>query len=231
MLKVFIVDDEAPARRKLRRMVEECEGATVCGEAGSFAEAVAGLETSDADLLLLDVELGDGTGFEVLQGLGEEPGFSVIFCTAYDEYALRAFEVAAIDYLLKPVRQERLAEAVSRARPRRSEVGYAQRLLVERQRAMRFVPVGEIDWIEADRNYLVLHCGGEEAILRGTLESMEKRLDPAAFARANRSAILRVDAIDRLERDEGGGWVAVLKVGDRVAWTRRYWMQSIKKLV
>ncbi len=231
MLKVFIVDDEAPARRKLRRMVGECAGAAVCGEAGSFLEAVAELEKSDADLVLLDIELGDGTGFEVLQSLGTEPGFEVIFCTAYDEHALRAFEVAAIDYLLKPVQQKRLAEAVSRAVPRRTDVSYARRLLVERQRAMRFVPVGDIDWIEADRNYLVLHCGREESVLRGTMESMEKRLDPAEFARANRSAILRLDAIDRLEKDDGGDWVAVLKVGKRVGWTRRYWTETIKTLL
>jgi two-component system, LytTR family, response regulator len=227
MLKVFVVEDEAPARRRLCRLVAGA-GAEVVGEAGSMAEALSGLPERNADVALLDVELGDGTAFELLERLGGALDCTLIFTTAYDAHALRAFELEALDYLLKPIDPDRLRRALSRVKPRGA---YAKRLLVEHRRALRFLLVEKIDWIEADRNYVLLHAGNEEFTLRATLESMERKLDPSRFARANRGAILNVDALDRLEKTESADLVAVLRSGARIVCSRKYWSQALERLL
>jgi two-component system LytT family response regulator len=227
MLKVFLVEDEAPARRKLQRLVVEC-GAEVVGEAGSLAEALQKLPGAAADAVLLDIELGDGTAFDLLEACGGAIECALIFCTAYDAHALKAFEAEALDYLLKPIDPERLRRALSRVSPRG---GYAKRLLVEHRRTLRFLPVENIDWIEADRNYVLVHSAAEEFTLRATLDSMERKLDPAHFARANRSAIVNINSVQRLERTESADLLAVLHGGAQVICSRKYWSQALEKLL
>ncbi len=227
MLKVFLVEDEAPARRMLLRLVTEC-GAEVAGEAGSLAEAMLKLPDASVDAVLLDIELGDGTAFDLLEQLGGALNCALIIITAYDVHALKAFEAEALDYLVKPIDPERLRRALARVSPRGA---YAKRLLVEHRRALRFLPVEKIDWIEADRNYVLIHSGAEEFTLRATLESMERKLDPAHFARANRRAILNINALDRLEKTETADLMAILHGGARILCSRKYWSQALEKLL
>lgn len=227
MLKLFLVEDEAPARRKLQRLVTEC-GAEVAGEAGSLGEAMLKLPDASVDAVLLDIELGDGTAFDLLEQLGGALECALIFTTAYDAHALKAFEAEALDYLVKPIDPERLRRALARVSPRGA---HAKRLLVEHRRALRFLPVEKIDWIEADRNYVLIHSGAEEFTLRATLESMERKLDPAHFARANRSAILNINSLDRLEKTETADLMAILHGGTRILCSRKYWSQALEKLL
>lgn len=227
MLKIFLVEDEAPARRKLHRLVSDC-GAEVTGEAGSLAEALAKLPEAPVDAVLLDIELGDGTAFDLLEQLGGALNCALIFTTAYDGHAIKAFEAEALDYLLKPIDPERLRRALGRVSPRG---GYAKRLLVEHRRALRFLPVEKIDWIEADRNYVLIHSGAEEFTLRATLESMERKLDPTHFARANRGAILNINSLDHLEKTDTSDLVAILLGGARIPCSRKYWSQALEKLL
>jgi two-component system LytT family response regulator len=227
VLKVFLVEDEAPARRKLQRLVVEA-GAEVIGEAGSVAEACAKLPSTAADAVLLDIELGDGTAFDLLEQFGGSLDCALIFTTAYDAHALKAFEAEALDYLLKPIDPGRLQRALSRIKP---EPTFSKRILVEHRRELRFLPVEKIDWIEADRNYVLVHSGKEEFTLRATLESMERKLDPAQFARANRGAILNISALDHLEKDESADWIAVMQSGARIICSRKYWSLALEKLL
>jgi len=218
VLTVFLVEDEAPARRHLHRLVTAA-GAEVLGEASSVSEALHSLSHSQPGAVLLDIELGDGTAFDLLEQLGGALDCALIFTTAYDAFALQAFEAEALDYLLKPIDPDRLRRALSRVPPK----SFAKRLLVEHRRALRFLPVERIDWIQADRNYVLVHAGPEEFTLRATLESMARRLDPARFARASRGAIVNVDSIDCLQRAETSDLVAVLKSGARIPCSRKYW--------
>lgn len=227
VLKVFLVEDEAPARRKLQRLVQE-SGALVIGEAASLAEALRDLPLVNPDVVLLDIELGDGTAFDLLEQLGGAMDCAIIFTTAYDAHALKAFEAEALDYLLKPIDADRLRRALSRVKPRGA---YAKRILVEHRRALRFLPVEKIDWIEADRNYVLIHAGAEEFTLRATLESMERKLDPAHFARANRGALLNINSLDRLERTDSADLLAILHTGVRIPCSRRYWSQALESLL
>lgn len=202
---------------------------SIVGEAGSYGEAIERIPAAAFDVLLLDIELGDGTGFDVLNGLPEEPRFAVIFATAYDAHALRAFEFAALDYLLKPIDPARLQAALLRAtaglshRETSLRPAYAKRLLASQRNALVPLAVGEIDWIEADRNYLVLHARGQEYLLRATLENLLGRLDPAQFRRVNRSAAVRLSAIDRLERSADGNWLLYLHSKHVLTASRKFW--------
>ncbi|MCX6611962.1 MAG: LytTR family DNA-binding domain-containing protein [Acidobacteria bacterium] len=221
MLRVVIVEDEAPALRKLIRMVEDSKLATICGSASSFNQALPLLEKTDADLALLDIELGDGTAFELLQNLSIEPSFGIVFCTAYNQYAIQAFEVSAIDYLLKPVSPERLEQALQKAQPRQHLNPFTSRILVEHRKGCLIVPVAEVDWFEADRNYILIHSGANEYVIRSTMEALVKRLDPKRFLRINRSAIARIEAILRLDRTDSGDWIVVLQNGNTIITSKK----------
>lgn len=204
-MKVLIVDDEPLARRGLRREVDALPGLTCVGECASCDEAVSAIRRRQPDLVLLDVQLGRATGFEVIERIGAEAMPPVIFVTAYDRHALRAFEVHAVDYVLKPVDPERLHEALDRAarmrsleqgaslaerlerlltEARNSTPGVAtaagpERLLVSEGERKVFVEVGAIDWIEAQGNYARVHASGRSHLIRSTMASLEGRLAPA----------------------------------------------------
>lgn len=240
MIRVFLVEDEPPAMRKLERMVAEESGLEVCGTAATVSHAIAGIGTTNPHLVILDIRLPDGTGFEILQALEDVSGQrirQVVFLTAYDEHALEAFDVAALDYLLKPVSQERFSAAISRARerlkspPHAEEQRYARRFLVERRRSAYFLPVESIGHIGADRNYALLHSELGEFAIRATIEGLEKRLDPAEFARVSRSVIVRVAAIEEVRAGDNGHRILVMQSGEEIQCSKRYWTTALERLL
>ena len=236
MIRVFLVEDEPPALRKLERMVASESDLSICGTASTCAEAIAGIQRANPHLAILDVQLPDGTGFEVLQALEEPSDLAVIFLTAYEQYAVEAFEAAAIDYLLKPVGPDRFLRAIQRVRDRRAEKSlvpaskYAKRFLVELRKAAHLLPVESVYRIEADRNYARLFSTMGEFALRTTMDALERRLDPAEFVRVSRSAIVRLDAIREVRRKEAGVRAIILAQGDEVPCSKRYWTAALERL-
>jgi two-component system LytT family response regulator len=240
MIRVFLVEDEPPALRKLERLVAEEPDLQVCGSASTCSEAIAGIAAATPQLLILDIRLPDGTGFEILQALDDilqRRDLQVVFLTAYEQYALEAFDVAALDYLLKPVSQVRFSAAIQRVReriaasPKAVEVKYARRFLVERRKAAYFLPVACIHHISADRNYALLHSDLGEFAIRATMEGLEKRLDPAEFARVSRSAIVRVAAIREIRLSQDSNYVLIMQSGEEVACSKKYWSEALDRLV
>ncbi len=239
-LRVVIVDDEPVARRGLRQLLDR-EG-TVVGEARNGPEAVRVLASTAPDLVLLDIQIPEFDGFEVLRRL-TPPLPGVIFVTAYDAYAVRAFETHALDYLVKPVHATRFQAAIARARERirteqvadasarmvellqrRGELVLGtepvRRLVVPGQGGDVIVDVNEVLWIGADDYYAALHTKSRRHLLRESLESLERRLDPSHFVRVHRSAIVNVAFVREL-RLEKARWVLVLAGGARVPLSRR----------
>ncbi len=239
-LRVFVVDDEAPARRKILRFLANDNEIAIVGEAATGREAVEGIRSTAPDLIFLDVQMPDMDGFEVLCQLegGHIP--RVIFVTAYDQYALQAFDVHAFGYLLKPFDRERfekvLRHAKEQTRGRDVEADQVRRLLAEIEKRRRhparllveegeralFLATADIDWVESDRNYVVLHSRGQDYTVRTTLDSIEQKLDPDLFLRINRSALVRVDFIKELQKWFHGEYKVVMKNGTTLNWTRRY---------
>ena len=239
MIRVFLVEDEPPAMRKLERLAAGESDLEVCGRATTCADAVAGIVAATPDLVVLDIRLPDGTGFEIIQeleGALDEPP-RVIFLTAYDEHAVQAFEVAAMDYLLKPVSQERFSAAVARVRermaerPRPTAPRHARRFLVERLKAAYFLPVDLIRHIAAERNYALLYSEMGEFALRTTMDAIERRLDAAEFARVSRSAIVRIAAIREVRLGENHNQILILHSGEEIGCSRRYWSAALNRLL
>ncbi len=212
-MRALIVDDEALARRELRRLLREHAWLQVVGEAANVAEAAAAVEATEPDLLFLDIHMPGGSGFELLARLERVP--QVIFTTAYDQHAVRAFEVDALDYLLKPVEPERLAEALARAR-RAAAAGGARRDVLERlfvQEGPRcwFVPLREVRLLSAEDDRVRLHWHAASPLVARALGAVERRLDPALFFRANRSQILNLEFIERVDPGFNGGLLIRLR--------------------
>jgi two-component system LytT family response regulator len=240
-LRVLVVDDEAPARRKLLRLLSEDALVEVVAEADSGVAAVAAIAEHRPDLVLLDVQMPGMDGLEVTRALSAAHTPRIVFVTAHEQYAVRAFEVHAFDYLLKPVSRERFRDVLRRAREQsgqgdsalsarmrdrfaelRRVRSFADRLLVHEDGRARFVPVQDIAWVEADRNYLVLHCRAGTYTLRGTLDALEKTLDPKDFVRINRSSVVRLDAIRELHPWFHGEHKVILQDDTELRWSRRY---------
>lgn len=228
MLSAIIVEDEAPAARLLQRLLEASGQVQVLATASSCNEALHLLSTTTPEVLLLDIELGDGTGFDLLNSLPVPPPFPVIFCTAYDEFALQAFEFAAIDYLLKPITSSQIDRALKRIPAPLPPQRHLTRLFVEQGRHLHVLPVESIDCITSDRNYLILEAAGKEYLMRGTIQSLSSRLNPSQFARISRGAIARLDAIARIERAADSDWTVVLRTGKRIPCTRKFWSSSLE---
>ncbi len=229
MIRVFVVEDEPPALRKVRRLLEAEHDLSLCGSAGSCEEAISEIRRIHPNLLLLDIHLPDGSGFEVLQGISDLPDIQAIFLTALDTRALEAFDVAAVDYLVKPVAQERFSLALQRASERLQGPGspetpiYTKRFLVERRRLAYLLSVDCIEWIGADRNYARLFSSKGEFAIRTTMDRLQRQLDPTIFARVSRSAIVRLETIQELRMQPDGNYVALLKSGTEVPSSRTYW--------
>ena len=240
--RVLIVDDEPLARERLRTLLAEEPGMQVAGEAadgGAAAEAIRGLAP---DLVFLDVQMPGATGFDVIEAVGADKMPFVVFVTAYDRYALRAFDVHALDYLLKPFDRERFRQSLARARQQlehRNGGDLERRLLAlvndlkpAQSRMDRFVVKSggrvffvrndEIDWIEAAGNYVKLHVGTDSHLFRETMNAVEARLDPDLFFRIHRSHIVNIERIRELQPWFNGEYVVFLKNGTRLTLSRGY---------
>jgi two-component system LytT family response regulator len=223
--RVLLADDEAPARRKLRRMLEAAGGWTVAGEAADGATALDAIRRLQPDLALLDVQMPAPNGLELAARIRELPQPPlVVFVTAYDAFALRAFELHACDYLLKPYDQRRLREALQHARARLDrERPLPQRLQVEDGTRTVLLDAAELEWAAAAGNYVELHtAAGRTLLTRATLESVAEQLDPEAFLRLNRSALVRLGAVAELRRRPHGECLVKLRNGTELVWTRRF---------
>jgi two-component system LytT family response regulator len=249
-IRTVIVDDEPLARRGIRAQLKCEKDIEIISECRNGLEAVKTLESQSPDLVFLDVQMPELDGFEVVDAIGVERMPAVIFVTAYDRYALRAFEVHALDYLLKPFDDERFTTAVHRARRQIKQKNlddlsrrlqgllndlqtsrkYVERLVVKSAGRIFFLSVGEIDWIEAADNYVRLHTGRESHLLRETMSSLEKRLDPDQFLRVHRSRIVNARKIKELQPLFRGEYDIMLRDGTRVESGRGY-RDRIQKLL
>jgi two-component system, LytTR family, response regulator len=229
-LRVLIVDDTRLARQELRTLLSELPGVECIGEADDVPAAQVAIGKLQPDLVLLDIQMPSGTGFDVLEGLDHAP--LVVFTTAYDHYAVRAFEANALDYLVKPVVPERLAAAIARARVRRAaaesaEVSPRGLLGLEDQVFLRdgeqcwFVALQEISRIVVDGNYARVWFRDEKAVLPRSLSALEARLDPALFFRANRNTLVNLRMVKNIDLAVGEGYDLTLKDGSVVEVSRR----------
>ncbi len=239
-IAVAIVDDEAPARQKLRDLLAAEEGFRVVGEANNGAEALRLVGELHPDLLFLDIRMPGMDGLEVVRRLEGKGAPVVVFVTAFDRHAVEAFELCALDYLLKPFDAARLRQTLERVRRRLQEgsadsvgelVGllerlehsrHAQRFLVKSRGRMRFVRAEEIDWVEAAGNYAELHVGGKAHLIRETLAGLEGRLDPQRFVRVHRSRIVNVDRVREIHAWEHGDFLILLEDGSKIRMSRRF---------
>jgi two-component system, LytTR family, response regulator len=222
-LSALVVDDERLARTELRRLLTAHPEVEVVAEAADAAQARARLDELEVDLLFLDVEMPGGTGFELLAQLDQVP--QVIFTTAYDAHALQAFEVNALDYLLKPIEPRRLAEALSRVRrpdaAPRSPQRWLDRVFVRDGERCWFVRLTTVPLLESVGNYTLLHLPGRKPMLSRSLNYLEERLDPEVFFRASRKHLVNLSAIEALEPGPAGTLVARLATGHEVELSRR----------
>ena len=234
-LRVIIVDDEGPARRLLREYLEDTPGVSIVAECGNGFEAVKAVAEHEPDLMLLDIQMPKLDGFEVVELL--ERDLPIIFITAHDEHALRAFDVHAVDYLLKPYSAERLREAIERARDRigrgdepaslddlvsaaRPDGGDLERILVRDGSDVRVIPVEEVDFIEARDDTVVIHTGGATHLKAQRLSILEERLDAKRFIRVHRSFILNIDRLRSIELYAKDSRIAILSDGTKVPVSR-----------
>jgi two-component system LytT family response regulator len=239
-LRLIVVDDEPPARARLRRLLKAHAGIELIAECGDGASAVQAIESATPDLVLLDVQMPELDGFEVLRALDMPRLPAVIFVTAFDHYALRAFEVHALDYVLKPVEADRLGAALDHARGRIAErrsatSGLADllrelkrdrpqltRIPVRSEGKVKVIELADVDWLSAADNYVTIHAGGREFLVRDTLAALERQLDPRSFVRVHRSTIVRFDRIAELTPDAHGDFEIGLKDGTRLGMSRSY---------
>jgi two-component system LytT family response regulator len=238
--RTLIVDDEPLARERLRGFLAEDPAIEVVGEAGNGREAVGAVLQLQPDLMFLDIQMPEMDGFEVIAALKDKVPPAVVFATAYDQFAVKAFEVHAVDYLLKPFDAERLHETLKRvakrlaqgaaAAPRldgllsemKSRPDSAGRLLIKTDKRMVLVPMEDIDWVEAADNYVVLHVGKDNHIQRETLSAMETKLPSTSFIRISRSTIVNINRIRELQPLFHGEYAVILKNGARLTLTRTY---------
>lgn len=241
-INTLIVDDEPLARDRVKRFLRDESDIRIIGECGNGKEAVAAIKEQKPDLVFLDIQMPEKNGFEVVKALDEQHMPSVIFVTAYDQYALQAFDVHALDYLLKPFNRERLHKAVSHARDQietkrignlderlssliadlRGEKKYLERLVVKSVGRVFFLKVDEIDWIEAAGNYVKLHTGREAHMIRETMNGIEGKLDPDKFLRIHRSTVVNIDRIKELHPMFSGDYAVILRNGTELALSRNY---------
>jgi two-component system LytT family response regulator len=223
-MRALVVDDEPLARRALRRLLAAFPSFQVVGEAGNIDDARARIEELEPDVVLLDIQMPGGTGFDLLSQLDRVP--RVVFTTAYDEYAVKAFEVNALDYLLKPIEPERLAQALQKiqAAPPRAEAGRGaplEQLFVRDGPRCWFVPLREVSLFSAEGNYVRMLWGRERPLLGRSLAALEEKLDPQRFFRANRAQIVNLDFIGTVELGEGGRLHIQLRDGPEIEVSRR----------
>jgi len=255
--KALIVDDESLARERIRTLLHGDPDVDVVGELGDGRSAVRALAESPHDLVFLDVQMPEMGGFEVLETLRSlqqtDPEIrvpAVVFVTAYDRYALRAFDVHALDYLLKPFDAERFEKTLARVKlelarghgeapshelaalldEQRRASPFVDKFVVRSRGRIVFVRAEEIDWIEAAGNYVAIHVGSRDHLLRETMSHLESQLDPAHFVRIHRSFIVPLDRIEELKLSERGDYEVALRDGTRLASSRTYYRRLKTRL-
>lgn len=239
-LRLLIVDDEPLIRKGLHNAASRLEDVEVLGECSSGTEAIEAIQSQHPDLVLLDVQMPDCLGFDVIREIGPKHMPLVVFVTAYDEYALKAFELNAVDYLLKPFDEDRFRESIERARKRiegQSETKLAQqleallesktqawpeRLVVRNGERYEFVSVESIDWIETANNYVELHCGPKQYLHGETMAKLERLLDPSRFKRIHRCRMINVSRIVAVHSLMSGTYEVELRGGMRLTTGRQY---------
>ena len=252
-LRVLVADDEPMSRQRLTRMLQDEPEVEVVASCGSGAEALEAIREHEPDLAFLDIQMPGLDGFGIVRALENERPPAVVFVTAHDHYAVRAFDVHALDYLLKPFDQERLQTALDRARTRlatgqpadstqrmlallqelnqrqRGELGL-ERLVVRSQERSFFLRTDAIDWIEAAGKYVHLHVGKATHLLRGSMAGLEQQLDSARFVRISRSAIINIDRIQEVQPWFQGDHVVILQDRTRLTSTRGY-RENLQRLL
>ncbi len=241
-IRTLVVDDEPLARERIRALLTEQPDIDVIGEARDGEEAVQAILAQEPDLVFLDIQMPKMDGFEVIRTVGPENMPLVVFVTAYDQHALKAFDVRALDYLLKPFDRERFAESIGRVRQaiersgtdeigrRLLELvrelkpggGRSDRLVIKSAGRLFFLRIDEIDWVEAAGNYVKLHVGTEEHLLRETMNGIEVKLDPDKFFRIHRSRIVNMERIKELQPWFNGEYVVILRNGTKLTLSRGY---------
>lgn len=241
-IRALIIDDEPLARDGVRIHLESEPGVEIVGEAGNGEEAVDRILELKPDLVFLDVQMPGIDGFGVVEAVGADTMPVTIFVTAYDQFALKAFDAHAIDYLLKPYDAERFRRSLDRARTqlrgrKRAEVEdrltalitelrgkreFLERIVVRSGGRILILRIDDIDWLEAASNYVRIHAGGRQYLLRETMTNLEARLDPTQFVRIHRSTIVRLDRIKELEPLFQGDYVLILEDGTRLTSSRGY---------
>jgi len=234
-IRALVVDDEALARRNLTVLLNRDPEIGSVVECESGLEALEEIRRSKPDLVFLDVQMPECGGFDVLELLGSDLPPTIIFVTAYDEYALRAFEAGALDYLLKPFDDARFARALKRAKERLAHYlppaqRAAERLVVRNQGQVLFLNVCDIDWIEAADYYACVHVGSDTHILRRSLSELEKDLGDESFIRIHRSIVVNIDRIHGLELQTNGEYEVVLKSRARLRLSRRYRKRLMQRI-
>lgn len=221
-LRALIVDDEPLARSNLAILLGRDPAILVVGQCGSADEVMAALPAARPDLLFLDVEMPECDGFELLDRIGPSLPFAVVFVTAHHQFALRAFDVGALDYLLKPFDDQRFQRVLERARERLRVPGATRRFIVRSGNSLAIVKFEEIDWIEASDYYSTLHVGGKSHMLRRSLAELEAILAAHGFLRIHRSAIVNLDRVRALDIRADGEYEVVLASDRRLRMSRRY---------
>jgi two-component system LytT family response regulator len=242
IIRTLIVDDESLARERIKRFLAGERDIETLGECADGREAVAAINALKPDLVFLDIQIPELDGFGVLEAVGVEQMPAVIFVTAYDRYALRAFDVNALDYLLKPYNRERFRKALERARAQlsngahgelnerllsllenlKTEQRHLERLMIKSSGRVFFLRTEEIDWIEAEGNYLRLHAGRERHLLRETMNRLASKLDPDKFLRIHRSTLVNIERIKELQPLFSGDYVVILRDGKQLTLSRSY---------
>ena len=246
MIQAVLADDEVLARQKLRQLLRDQPDIEIVGECASAGETVELVRLTRPALLFLDIRMPGMDGFDVVGAIESEdvPMPAIVFTTAYDQYALRAFEIHAVDYLLKPFTPERLGSAIQHVRERlatgenaaqangkeRAAGGYTTRIVFKSRGRILFLPVSEIRWIGAEENYVRLATERETHLLRETMAHLEERLDPLMFMRVHRSYIVNLQFVKEVRTEHDGESAVVMLDGQRIAMSRSYKSRILETL-
>lgn len=225
-IRALVIDDEPLARSNILLLLRQSPDVQIVGECGSAVEGLEAIRKHKPDLVFLDVRMPEYDGFDVLEMLGSQVPSAVIFVTAYDQYALKAFETGALDYLLKPFNNARFARTLERARERIAQRKPAparmDRFTIKSAGHVLFLAVAEVEWIEAADYYACLHVGAKTHLLRRSMNDLESDLDPAQFCRIHRSAIVNLERVREIRFDSDAEYEVVLADGTKLRLSRRY---------
>lgn len=247
--KVIVVDDEPLARERIAQLLSKEANLEIVAECGDGLAAISAINELQPDLMFLDVQMPELSGFDVLREIDAEIMPAIIFVTAFDQYTVQAFDFSAADYLLKPFSEKRFRQAVSRARQHlelksennngqrvshlldhfNSSKGFLERLIVSHKNRLILLPVNDVDWIESYGNYLKIHAGGKTYLLRKTMNDLAARMDPEKFIRIHRATLVNIERIKEFQPMFGGQYAVVLRDGTELTLSRNYRKPVLEK--